>query len=133
MLPPIDAPSTTGAWSQVFAISSVNHSIVRGPLTAPLVTADRPIPGRSGAITRYRSAVIRMSGAMISAKPPCPCTSTSGGPSPPSRSEVDTPATSSRRCVTGNPSINRAASRSASLFPMFSSRVIVTSSSGRIE
>jgi hypothetical protein len=37
----------------------------------------------------------------IAANPPCPCRSTSGGPSPPSSNEVDTPARSSWRSVTG--------------------------------
>ena len=60
--------------------------------------SDSPSPGRSGITTRWLLARLETTGAQTA--PPHsipPCSRTSGGPSPPSSTTVETPATWSRR------------------------------------
>ncbi len=51
-----------------------------------------------------------MTGSHMPDQPPWPCSSTTGGPSPPSSTAVDTPARSRRRSVTGAPASSRRSS-----------------------
>ena len=64
---------------------------------------DAPWPGRSGAITRWVRTRSGITPSQSAANSPAACSNTSGGPAPPSRTAVATPASVVRRSVTGDP------------------------------
>ena len=80
----------TAGLAQVCSMSSSSH--VRTLLTSggPLDTCEAPRPGRSGAMTRWVVTSAGITRIHTAAK--SPCSKTIGGPSPPSRMAVDTPA-----------------------------------------
>ena len=80
-------------------MSSSSHLRAASASGEPFDTSDAPRPGRSGAMTRWlatSSGITRIHTAANS-----PCSKTIGGPSPPSSTAVDTPASCNRRSVTG--------------------------------
>src|ERR687897_3391697 len=98
---------TVGSSWQVARTSSVNQS-ARAAFWSRPTGWDPPRPGASGTTRLWLSARWAMTGAQYA--PPDsipPCSSTSGGPSPPWSRTVDTPASSSRRSVTGSPARSR--------------------------
>ena len=65
----------------------------RGPASSsPSSTVDAPWPGRSGAMTRWVSRGPAITRIQCAALPAGPCSRTTGGPSPPSSTAVETPA-----------------------------------------
>ena len=104
--PPAPLPTSTGGIAHVWSMSSPSHARAASASRGPSGTSDAPRPGRSGAMTRWvvtRSGITRIHTAANS-----PASKTIGGPSPPSSTAVDTPASCSRRSVTGSPDNSRA-------------------------
>ena len=103
--PPGPFPTSTGGIAQVCPMSSSSHVRTASASGGPSDTSDAPRPGRSGAMTRW---VVTSSGiTRIHTAANSPCRKTIGGPSPPSSTAVDTPASCTRRSVTGRPARSR--------------------------
>ena len=105
--PPSKCPTSTGGDTQVCSISSPSHMRTRSWSSGPSGKPEAPWPGRSGATTRCvvtRSGITRPHRA---ANSPGPCSRSTGGPSPPSSTAEETPASCSRRSVTGRSAKNR--------------------------
>ena len=101
MAPPSPCPTSAGGDGQVCSISSPSHPSTWSGSSGPSATSEAPWPGRSGATTRWvvtRSGITRIHRP---ANSPELCSRTTGGPSPPSSTAVETPANCSRRSVTG--------------------------------
>ena len=102
MAPPSNCPTRAGGVLQLCSISSSSHSMTRPESIRPSpVTSEAPWPGRSGTITRWVATSPGMIPIQWVAFAMGPCSSTTGGPSPPSSTAVEMPASSSRRSVTG--------------------------------
>jgi len=80
---------------------------------------EAPWPGRSGATTRWVRVSGEITRSQCAANSPGPCSRTTGGPSPPTSTEVGIPASRSRCSVAGSPASNRSR---ASIDPPFLSR-----------
>ena len=117
MEPPSEAPTSTGGAAQVRSMSSPSQASVVAAPGGPASAREAPRPGRSGATTWCAPTSPAMTGTHMPAQPPCPCSSTTGGPFPPSSTAVDTPASSSRRSVTGAPASSRRRRSSAATRP----------------
>jgi hypothetical protein len=105
--PPSPCPTSAGDDGQVRSSSAPSHPTMWSASSGPSAGCEAPWPGRSGATTRWvvtRSGMTRIQRA---ANSPELCSSTTGGPSPPSSTAVDWPASCSRRSVTGIAASNR--------------------------
>ena len=102
MAPPSNCPTRTGGSWQLCSISSANHAMTRAAsIGRSTIHSEAPWPGRSGTITRCEATRSGMISNQWVAFPIGPCSSRSGGPSPPSSTAVEMPARSSRRSLTG--------------------------------
>ena len=104
---PSEAPTSAGGAGQVWRTSASSQASTRAASGGPSGSSEPPRPGRSAAITRWVAFMSATTGSHIPDQPPWPCSSTTGGPSPLSSRAVDTPASSTRRSVTGAPASTR--------------------------
>jgi hypothetical protein len=82
MEPPSEAPTSTGGAAQVRSMSSPSQASAVSAPGGPSSAREAPRPGRSGATTWCAPASPAMTGSHMPAQPPCPCSSTTGGPFP---------------------------------------------------
>ena len=106
MAPPSVCPTRTGGVWQVHSIRSSIQARTPSASGGASNMPEAPWPGRSGAMTRCVATRRGIRSSHCAPYAPGPCSSTIGGPAPPSRTAVATPFSDSRRSTTGSRASN---------------------------